>query len=227
MADGQLDVAGHNTRSLVVASGVASKLEGLQLDDPLLPQREEGHSVLGVDLQRDSQGPPFLVLPTHFVDRDEAMLEPLVKAALTDAAGEVGHQLVGLVLLALVVEVPHDPLRVVQHHRLDVGHLSSKEPHFFEQRRDHFWLRLGLPFFIRRFLFFCYLLLRHFLLKVIAGLHEGTGVQGAVERRTVVAEEHMERGDRGPMRLGCRAPPVLCDGGVHLDNNKKSKGNMK
>ena len=158
------DIGGHS--GLVVDRG---DVEGLQLDDALLPQGEERDAVLGVGLQRDSQGPPFLVGPVHDVDRDEAMPEPLVEAALADAAGEVGHQLVCLVLLALVVEVPDDPLGVVQHHRLDAGHLSSKETHFMEQRLDHFWLWLRLPFFIRRFLFFCCLLLHHFNLKVITG----------------------------------------------------------
>ena len=157
------EVGGH--AGLVVDRGDVGRL---QLDDALFPQREEGDSVLGVNLQRDSQCPPFLVAPVHDVDRDVAMPEPLVEAALTDAAGEVGHQCVCLVLLALVVEVPGDPLRVVQHHRLDAGHLSSKEPHFFEQRLDDFWLRLRLPLFCCRFPFF-FLLLRHFDLKVIAG----------------------------------------------------------
>ena len=143
-----------------------SDVERLQLDDALFPQCEEGDSVLGVNLQRYSQGPPLLVDPVHDVDRDVAMPEPLVEAALTDAAGEVGHQCVCLVLLALVVEVPDDPLRVVHHHRLDACDLSSKEAHFMEQRLEHF--RLRLPLFCRRFLFF-FLLLRHFDLKVIAG----------------------------------------------------------
>ena len=144
-------------------------VERLQLDDALLPQREEGDSVFGVDLQRDSQGSPLLVVPVHDVDRDVEMPAPLVEATLPDAVGEVGHQFVGFVLLALVVEVPDDPLCVVQHHRLDAGHLFPKESHFLEQRREHFWRRLCLLLFFHRLLFFYCLPLRHFDLKVIAG----------------------------------------------------------
>ena len=116
LIDGSLSTMDHDGNQISGHAGLVvdrGYIEYLQLDEALLPQSEEGYSVLGVDLQRDSQCPPFLVIPVHDPDRDVAMPEPLVKATLADATGEVGHHLVCLFLFALVVEVSGDPLSVV------------------------------------------------------------------------------------------------------------------